>query len=427
MTENDPKDPKDPAAPEESAWYVMPGAKSGKFGAKAPTAKAEREYKKEGTQKKHEWGERKRKSEEEKRKSEEAKAKGDPTKPKSKGKSSAEIGTKALYSQTLADMVWATTREGDEDKTYYEVASLKVEGEALAAKFDATELNGKVTLVNAKAEFKGAHAQVDLVEAISEFFFGKPAAPERAPTAPMVPMAARVMDLTTHGTPCVPGPGSTNVFIGGMPALRATLDQMVCTAPGMGAHGGGPFLVGEATVLINNMPAIRVGDFVAEPNGGPNAIVVGCPTVMIGMPAPVPDCSSAKDSDDELPWVIFESVAKIDAAAADAEVKGEGSYDLKKGQLSVGGKIGASAAALKGELPLKIRLRIPWTSAYVGLGVTGAGTLGSVGAELEGSVKLNEADEDTGKYHWFRVSGGGGAHIGVGGASLKFSLDVSSK
>lgn len=398
----------------------MPGAKPGKLEAKAPSAKAEHEYKKEGKQNKREWGERKRQSEE-------AKAKEDPSKPKPKGKSSAEIGTKAVYTKTLADMVWTTTREGDDDKTYYETMSLKVEAEALAAKFDAKELNAKLTLVNAKAEFKAAHAQADLVQIVSEFIFGKPAPPTSLPSAPMAPMAARVMDLTTHGTPCLPGPGSTNVFIGGMPALRATLDQMACTAPGMGPHGGGPFMVGEPTVLINNMPAIRVGDFVAEPNGGPNVIVVGCPTVTIGMPAPAPDVPAATKPDDELPWMLVESVAKVDAGAAEAEAKAEGKYDLKKGQLSVGGKIGASAAALKAELPLKVRLRIPFTSAYLGLGVTAGGTVGSVGAELEGAVKVNDVDQETGKTTWFKASGGGGAHAGVGGASLKFSVDLSSK
>jgi uncharacterized Zn-binding protein involved in type VI secretion len=212
-----------------------------------------------------------------------------------------------------------------------------------------------------------------------------------------------------------------------MPALRATLDQMVCTAPGMGPHGGGPFLVGEATVLINNMPAIRVGDFVTEPNGGPNVIVVGCPTVVIGMPAPVPEVPAPKKIADELPWVIFESVAKADLGTAEAEAKAEGKYDLKKAQLSAEGKIGASAAVAKAELPLKMRLRIPFTSAYLGLGVTAAGTVGSVGAEVQGSLKVNETNQETGKTTWFGTSLGGGAHAGVGGATLKLSLDVSSK
>src|SRR5215212_4345871 len=38
----------------------------------------------------------------------------------------------------------------------------------------------------------------------------------RMPSGP----AARVGDVTAHGGALVPGPGSTNVFIGGMPAWR---------------------------------------------------------------------------------------------------------------------------------------------------------------------------------------------------------------
>ena len=32
-----------------------------------------------------------------------------------------------------------------------------------------------------------------------------------------MPPAARVGDLTGHGTPLAPGPGSPNVFVGGKP------------------------------------------------------------------------------------------------------------------------------------------------------------------------------------------------------------------
>ncbi|WP_269849727.1 PAAR domain-containing protein [Methanosarcina horonobensis] len=38
---------------------------------------------------------------------------------------------------------------------------------------------------------------------------------------------------------------------------------------------------GSPTVLINNLPAARQGDMVIEA-GPPNAIIVGCPTVLIG-------------------------------------------------------------------------------------------------------------------------------------------------
>jgi uncharacterized Zn-binding protein involved in type VI secretion len=39
--------------------------------------------------------------------------------------------------------------------------------------------------------------------------------------------------------------------------------------------------LGSLTVLIGGLPAARMGDLVVEA-GPPNAIAIGCPTVMIG-------------------------------------------------------------------------------------------------------------------------------------------------
>lgn len=97
-----------------------------------------------------------------------------------------------------------------------------------------------------------------------------------------MPPAARVGDITSHGTPLGPGPGSPNVLIGGMPAWRATADLHNCPlSSGPVPHVGGVVIVGSVTVLINNLPAARQGDIVTE-IGPPNTIVMGCPTVLIG-------------------------------------------------------------------------------------------------------------------------------------------------
>jgi uncharacterized Zn-binding protein involved in type VI secretion len=97
-----------------------------------------------------------------------------------------------------------------------------------------------------------------------------------------MPLAARVGDQTSHGTPLGPGPGSVNVLIGGMPAWRATADFHACPlVTGTVPHVGGTVLIGSTTVLINNLPAARQGDMITE-NGPPNTIAVGCPTVLIG-------------------------------------------------------------------------------------------------------------------------------------------------
>lgn len=97
-----------------------------------------------------------------------------------------------------------------------------------------------------------------------------------------MPAVARIGDMTSHGTPLSPGPGSANVLIGGMPAWRAASDTHVCPLfNGPSPHVGGVVTVGSTSVLINGLPAVRQGDMITEA-GGPNAISLGCPTVLIG-------------------------------------------------------------------------------------------------------------------------------------------------
>ncbi len=160
--------------------------------------------------------------------------------------------------------------------------------------------------------------------------------------------AARTTDPVVHPLPPIltGGPGSTNVFIGGLPAWRGvpaaaaaaiqsakkTSDAAIKTAedatvaaagtPGAPAaiaaeeatktaastamsstitsgaggadihtcatplpippHGPGVVVDGSKTVLINGLPASRMGDTVVEALGPPNKIVSGCSTVLIG-------------------------------------------------------------------------------------------------------------------------------------------------
>ena len=88
--------------------------------------------------------------------------------------------------------------------------------------------------------------------------------------------------MTAHGTPLGPGPASTNVFIEGMPAWRAGADVHACPlVSGVVPHGAGVVAMGSTTVLINKMPAARLGDTVVEATA-PNAITAGAGTVFIG-------------------------------------------------------------------------------------------------------------------------------------------------
>lgn len=96
-----------------------------------------------------------------------------------------------------------------------------------------------------------------------------------------MPLAARVLDPTAHGTPLT-GPGCPTVLIGGLPAWRANVDVHACPLTTPNPHGGGTAAVGSSTVLVGGAPAARQGDVIVESAGPPNSIVAGCPTVVIG-------------------------------------------------------------------------------------------------------------------------------------------------
>ena len=164
------------------------------------------------------------------------------------------------------------------------------------------------------------------------------------PTGP----AARITDNVMHPLPPVltPGPGSTNVLIGYLPAWRgipaaaaaalqaaktvadiavnaavattaaaagtpgapaalaaeqtlkastlASLSSMItgmagmsdihaCTTPSpVPPHGPGVVIDGSVTVLTNNMPQCRMLDTIIEPLGPPNKIMKGEMTVIVG-------------------------------------------------------------------------------------------------------------------------------------------------
>ena len=93
--------------------------------------------------------------------------------------------------------------------------------------------------------------------------------------------AARLGDITSHGTPLGPGPGCLTVLIGGQPAWRVGDTHLCPLVNGVQPHVGGTVAVGSATVTIGGQPAARQGDQVVEA-APPNAIAVGLPTVTIG-------------------------------------------------------------------------------------------------------------------------------------------------
>ena len=400
--ENKPPGEGEGKAGEEGGWKSSPKAGGG--------IKLERE----GAKK--EWGAGNRTPEEKKGAEGEAK---EGEKEGEKGEVKKEIKFGPLFKWKREGAVKSTKAEGSEEKTFASALEGKISAEILSGSIDLDKKAGKLTVVDAKAEGSVAHGQVDLVDKIKHFLFGdkpKPA-PPAAPPSP-APMAARMGDMTAHGFPLVGGPGSPNVFIGGMPAWRANLDVHICPA----YHGAGPTTLGAPTVFINGAPAARAGDFVVEPTGGPDVILLGCTNVFIGPKASPPNVAppAAPAKPDE-PWVLFESVAEGDflKGEADAKIVAEGDLAKRKGKLEA--QAGIMGAVLKGELPLKIRLRIPFTSVYVGLGVTVEGTLLSAGAEAGAGVKVNDGKK------FFEATAGAKAGVGIGGVGVKFGLDVSKK
>lgn len=70
---------------------------------------------------------------------------------------------------------------------------------------------------------------------------------------------------------------------GAISAMGGMSDIHVCNTPTpTPPHGPGVVIDGSKTVLINNMPACRLGDTIIEPLGPPNKITKGETTVIIG-------------------------------------------------------------------------------------------------------------------------------------------------
>ena len=66
-------------------------------------------------------------------------------------------------------------------------------------------------------------------------------------------------------------------------AAAAGADIHNCATPSpVPPHGPGVVIDGSKTVLINDLPACRMGDTIIEALGPPNKIIKGNPTVLIG-------------------------------------------------------------------------------------------------------------------------------------------------
>src|SRR5882724_4026676 len=92
--------------------------------------------------------------------------------------------------------------------------------------------------------------------------------------------AARISDLTAHGGTVVVG--CPTVVMDFLPASRIG-DMHVCPmVTVLVPHVGGPFVLGSFTVIVGGVPQSRVTDMLICV-GPPDILVNGSPTVMVGM------------------------------------------------------------------------------------------------------------------------------------------------
>lgn len=92
--------------------------------------------------------------------------------------------------------------------------------------------------------------------------------------------AARLTDLTAHGGTVVVG--CPTVLINNLPASRIG-DTHVCPmVTGIVPHVGGPFVLGSFTVIVGGVPQSRVTDMLICV-GPPDVLANGSPNVMVGM------------------------------------------------------------------------------------------------------------------------------------------------
>ncbi len=112
---------------------------------------------------------------------------------------------------------------------------------------------------------KVSDAAIQTAEAASKAASGTPG----APAAQAAEEATKASAAATMGSTIASSAGGADIHS--------------CTTPlPIPPHGGGVVIDGSKTVLINGLPACRMGDTILEAVGPPNKISNGCPTVLIG-------------------------------------------------------------------------------------------------------------------------------------------------
>jgi uncharacterized Zn-binding protein involved in type VI secretion len=347
----------------------------------------------------------------------------------SDGKITGKVGFAPLVEHEGAGALW-TTKKTAEDKSFISTGHAEGTFEALGASYDIQERKAELDVIKASGRVSAVHTEFDAVDEVKKLFGYRDPPPAPPPAPPPVGgplVAARVGDPTSHGSALLPGIGSPDVFIGGMPAWRAHIDTLMCPVVKAAVpDASGSVQSGAPSVTINGMMACRVGDIVVETPGGPNAIVGGCSTVTIGQPAScaAPSTGDAPSDDPEaLPAVKGDLFVTGDVVTVEGEVALGANVDLRKRSGVVEARAGASAALVSGDVQGDIQFKIPFTDHYLSVGAKAEGSAVAIGAEAHANMVVNGVDPRTRKRVMFHYDAGAKLEALVG-AGIGFSLTV---
>jgi uncharacterized Zn-binding protein involved in type VI secretion len=278
-----------------------------------------------------------------------------------------------------------TNRDGPDDPESLSLAWVRLANRVFRFEVDPAAGKVEINVVDSTAQASAVQVELDLG--------AKPEAPAAVAAPAIAPMLARVGDMTGHGTPLSPGIGSADVFADGLPVFRTFVDLHVCPLATPVPHGAGGVLLGAPTVFVNGMQVARAGDLVVEPLGGPNPIVLGCPSVFAGPPAPPMAVPPPEAAEADKPWwdiLEFEVLEPIraDGLFVEAGAKAGAEGDLEEGQgwLRIKAELQAQLVRVSGGARLSIEL--PFTDAKFSLNYRGSIGLGCVGGEAKASVAV---------------------------------------
>ena len=346
---------------------------------------------------------------------------------KSEGSHSAEGSGNAVESGLSGGRFeghQGSSQEGADDGAY--AAFFRAAGKLDLLKFGGNPDKGTldIYLLDGELDGAGVYSRADLLEAYG--FKAPQGLQEDVTFQTSEAYAARAGDLTLHGDTLPSGLwGSDDVLIGGKPAWRSMIDVHICSQQTAGVpHGGGMVMVADPMVLINGLPAVRVGDVIVE-TGPPNTVVQGDSSVILGQPGP-PVASIAPVESSESPglatlgeFLDADVVVMVGRAKALGRVGGGRKED---GSIVAGAQLGGKASAIEGEVSgsVKIPLGDDWA---ITLGATGEGSLLTAGATAGGGVSWGAKGAD-GKRRWGIDEWGASAGAALVGGGAKISIGL---